>query len=138
MASRCNYPDDKGSQTWLWNQSNSATQAADKNMHLFQQYQHEKPWSQSTPAWNQKQQFPVANDKMPQKKKNWAILRINTYSTGYTTQNRFALVSNNNMQTNESDDPTNNSKNYKPRVPKPSPIYIYGVTNFHGMMDYLA
>jgi hypothetical protein len=43
------------------------------------------------------------------------------------------------MQTNETDERATNTKNEKPRESKPDTyIYVYGVTNYHKMVEHLA
>jgi hypothetical protein len=59
----------------------------------------------------------------------------------FNTQNRYeelSQLSDEDMQTNETDETTTNTKNKPPRKSKPPPVYIYGVTNYREKVKHLA
>lgn len=59
----------------------------------------------------------------------------------FNTQNRYeelSQLSDEDMTTNDINKIADNTKHTKPRVPKPPPVYIYGVTNYREMVEYLA
>jgi hypothetical protein len=61
----------------------------------------------------------------------------------FNTQNRYeelSRLSNEDMQTNETNETATNTNNKQPRQSKPPPIYIYiyGVTDYHEMVKHLA
>jgi hypothetical protein len=57
------------------------------------------------------------------------------------TQNRYeelSMLSDEDMQTNETTEIATNTKNENLRKSRLPPIYIYGVTNYHAMVEHLA
>lgn len=72
-----------------------------------------------------------------EKKKNWTIW-VSENSTIQSKHQHKIRSTIKLIETNKPDNPTINTDNYQPKVPKPPPISIYGATNFYEIVDYLA
>jgi hypothetical protein len=50
------------------------------------------------------------------------------------TQNRYTLL----LNRQDEESPQTSTHTHTPNIPRPPPIFVYGVKNFKAMLDYLA